>query len=82
MKILLVILLFIVNAWTQDYTWPTNLGKHLSSNFGEFRTTGYHQGLDIKTKGSIVILCLLFLMDIYQESYQIFRVLVEHYISL
>ena len=53
MKILLVILLFNVHAWTQDYTWPTNLGKHLSSNFGEFRTTGYHQGLDIKTKGSI-----------------------------
>ena len=53
MKILLVILFFNVHAWTQDYTWPTNLGKHLSSNFGEFRTTGYHQGLDIKTKGSI-----------------------------
>ena len=52
MKILLVILLFNVHAWTQDYTWPTNLGKHLSSNFGEVRTTGYHQGLDIKTKGS------------------------------
>ena len=53
MRILLVILLFKVYAWTQDYTWPTSLGKHLSSNFGEFRTTGYHQGLDIKTKGSI-----------------------------
>ena len=53
MRILLVILLFKVHAWTQDYTWPTSLGKHLSSNFGEFRTTGYHQGLDIKTKGSI-----------------------------
>ena len=52
MKILLVILFFNVHAWTQDYTWPTNLGKHLSSNFGEVRTTGYHQGLDIKTKGS------------------------------
>ena len=52
MKTLLVILFFNVHAWTQDYTWPTNLGKHLSSNFGEVRTTGYHQGLDIKTKGS------------------------------
>jgi hypothetical protein len=37
----------------QEYTWPTNTGKHLSSNFGEFRTTGYHLGLDIKTKGTI-----------------------------
>ena len=53
MRIFLVILLFKGYAWTQDYTWPTSLGKHLSSNFGEFRTTGYHQGLDIKTKGSI-----------------------------
>ena len=31
----------------------TNTGKHLSSNFGEFRTTGYHLGLDIKTKGTV-----------------------------
>ena len=53
MRIPLVLLLFTVQAWTQDYTWPTSLGKHLSSNFGEFRPTGYHQGIDLKTKGTI-----------------------------
>ena len=46
----LTLILSVVLA--QDYTWPTNTGKHLSSNFGEFRTTGYHLGLDIKTKGT------------------------------
>ena len=53
MRITILILLFnlVINA--QDYTWPTNLGKHLSSNFGEFRPTGYHQGIDLKTKGTI-----------------------------
>ena len=47
----LTLIFSIVTA--QEYTWPTNTGKHLSSNFGEFRATGYHLGLDIKTKGSI-----------------------------
>jgi hypothetical protein len=37
---------------SQEYIWPTNTGKHLSSNFGEFRTTGYHLGVDMKTKGT------------------------------
>ena len=53
MRITLSIILLNLSILAQDYTWPTNLGKHLSSNFGEFRPTGYHQGLDMKTKGSI-----------------------------
>ena len=53
MRITLSIILLNLSILAQDYTWPTNLGKHLSSNFGEFRPTGYHQGLDMKTKGTI-----------------------------
>ena len=50
MRITLSILLLNLGVLAQDYTWPTNLGKNLSSNFGEFRPTGYHQGIDLKTK--------------------------------
>ena len=40
-------------SFGQDYTWPTDQGKDLSSNFGEFRSTGYHIGIDMKTKGTV-----------------------------
>tara|TARA_Y100000748_G_scaffold114092_1_gene95527 strand:- start:9825 stop:12113 length:2289 start_codon:yes stop_codon:yes gene_type:complete len=49
-KISLLVLFFPLLS--QEYIWPTNTGKHLSSNFGEFRTTGYHLGVDMKTKGT------------------------------
>ena len=52
MRLVPTITLILSVVLAQDYTWPTNTGKHLSSNFGEFRTTGYHLGLDIKTKGT------------------------------
>ncbi len=35
----------------QNYMWPTEAGNFLSSNFGEFRDTHFHMGLDIKTNG-------------------------------
>ncbi len=37
----------------QDYAWPTNTGKQLTSNFGEFRDKHFHMGLDIRTRSSI-----------------------------
>jgi hypothetical protein len=37
----------------QDYAWPTNTGKQLTSNFGEFRDKHFHMGLDIRTNSSI-----------------------------
>ena len=52
MRLITLLTLTLPFLLAQDYTWPTNVGKHLSSNFGEFRTTGYHLGLDIKTKGT------------------------------
>jgi hypothetical protein len=33
----------------QDYLWPTNASKYMSSSFGEFRPGHYHAALDIKT---------------------------------
>ncbi len=52
MRLITALMLILSLVSAQDYTWPTDVGKHLSSNFGEFRTTGYHLGLDIKTKGT------------------------------
>ena len=46
------ILILIAPLLSQEYSWPTGTGKHLSSNFGEFGTTGYHLGIDVKTKGT------------------------------
>jgi len=62
----LTLILSVVLA--QDYTWPTNTGKHLSSNFGEFRTTGYHLGLDIKTREQRDTLYMLWVMGLFLES--------------
>lgn len=52
MRLISLLILMTMALSAQDYIWPTDLGKHLSSNFGEFRTTGYHLGLDMKTKGT------------------------------
>jgi len=49
-----ILAIFIANlALGQTYHWPTKTGKQLTSNFGEFRGTHFHMGLDIRTKGSI-----------------------------
>ena len=37
----------------QDYTWPTSTGKELTSNFGEFRDSHFHMGIDIRTQSTI-----------------------------
>lgn len=33
----------------QDYIWPTEIGKAITSTFGEFRRTHFHGGIDIGT---------------------------------
>lgn len=38
-------------AWAQQYLWPTDAGRYLSSTFGETRAAHFHAGLDIKTWG-------------------------------
>ncbi len=52
-KIFFSILLIFSLIFAQDYEWPTDTGKHLSSNFGEFRDNHFHMGIDIRTGGSI-----------------------------
>ena len=47
--IFITTLLAVVTA--QDYLWPTDAGKSLKSNFGEFRERHFHMGIDIKTGG-------------------------------
>jgi len=37
----------------QDYIWPVDLPRRISSNFGETRPRRYHAGLDIQTEGAI-----------------------------
>lgn len=39
-------------ASAQEYRWPTDASRHLSSTFGETRSAHFHAGLDIKTWGA------------------------------
>jgi len=52
-KIFFSILIIFSLTFAQDYAWPTDTGKRLSSNFGEFRGNHFHMGIDIRTNGSI-----------------------------
>ncbi len=55
-KILLIfyfISLFNNIALSQDYLWPTNASRYLTSSFAEYRPGHFHAGLDIKTWGRI-----------------------------
>lgn len=51
----IIILIFLIlggsnnSAYTQDYLWPTNASRLMTSNFCEFRPRHYHAALDIKT---------------------------------
>ncbi len=36
-----------------DYIWPTDITRTLTSAFGEFRSTHFHAGIDISTRGQI-----------------------------
>ena len=41
----------LTNLHGQDYLWPVDLPRRISSNFGETRPRRFHAGLDIQTKG-------------------------------
>lgn len=36
-----------------DYIWPTDITNIMTSAFGEFRSTHFHAGIDISTRGQI-----------------------------
>jgi len=44
-------LLLIRQAVGQDYLWPTDAGKVLTSSFAESRENRFHAGIDVKTWG-------------------------------
>lgn len=49
-NVLLLILFSLPSTVSaQDYLWPTDASKLLTSNFCEFRPRHYHAGIDIKT---------------------------------
>lgn len=50
-RILICIFSFAAVLAAQVYVWPTDAGKSLKSNFGEFRDRHFHMGIDIKTGG-------------------------------
>jgi len=52
MKHIIYILLLVGLAVSQEYIWPTNTGKQMTSNFGEFRGDHFHMGIDIRTNQS------------------------------
>jgi len=37
------------SAYSQNYIWPINTGRYLTSTFGEYRPGHFHSGIDIKT---------------------------------
>ncbi|MCK4715312.1 MAG: M23 family metallopeptidase [Candidatus Marinimicrobia bacterium] len=45
----IIILFSVASLFAQEYIWPTNSSKYLSSTFGEYRPGHFHSGIDIKT---------------------------------
>ncbi|MEX0857780.1 MAG: M23 family metallopeptidase [Balneolaceae bacterium] len=54
-RYVLLFILFLlslpISTQAQQYLWPTDSGRFLSSTFGETRAAHFHAGLDIKTWG-------------------------------
>ncbi|MGC9362962.1 MAG: peptidoglycan DD-metalloendopeptidase family protein [Fidelibacterota bacterium] len=47
--LLTIFLIAVKPLFAQNYLWPTNSGRYLSSSFGEYRDGHFHSGIDIKT---------------------------------
>ena len=50
-KTVILFLLLSITLNAQDYAWPTNASKLMTSSFGEFRPRHFHAAVDIKTWG-------------------------------
>lgn len=50
-KIVFLVMCWTVFAFGQDYLWPTNASKALTSSFAESRSSRFHAGIDVKTWG-------------------------------
>ncbi len=47
--LLAIFILSSTTLWGQDYLWPTEASRYMTSSFCEFRPRHYHAALDIKT---------------------------------
>jgi murein DD-endopeptidase MepM/ murein hydrolase activator NlpD len=47
----LIFLFYFCTLPAQDYLWPTDASKNVTSSFGEFRPRHFHAAMDIKTWG-------------------------------
>ncbi|HDP98966.1 MAG TPA: M23 family metallopeptidase, partial [bacterium] len=61
----IVVLFFVIKGFSsqvnaQDYLWPTDASRYLTSSFAEYRSAHFHAGIDVKTWG--------------QEGYKVFAV--------
>ena len=48
-SVILILLLFVGLSPGQNYLWPTDASKNMTSSFGEFRPRHFHAAIDIKT---------------------------------
>jgi len=49
----LLIMLSLMPAQAQEYLWPTDAGRLLTSSFAESREDRFHAGVDVKTWGRV-----------------------------
>ena len=49
---LLIIFITTFPITAQDYLWPVEVRKSISSNYGEYRPRRFHAGIDIKTNST------------------------------
>jgi len=52
-NIIIILLVAFSSTFAQDYLWPTDASKLITSSFCEFRPRHFHAALDIKTWGQV-----------------------------
>ncbi len=51
LPLLIILLVTFLNAQEDEYRWPTDASRALTSSFAEYRPGRFHAGIDIKTWG-------------------------------
>lgn len=57
-RIVLILVIMLSHASSQDYRWPIRASQSLSATFCEYRDGHLHAGIDIKTWGEMEVPCL------------------------
>jgi len=53
LTLIITFLLLVIPIYSQNYIWPTNASRYISSTFGEYREGHFHSGIDIKTNQKV-----------------------------